>query len=372
MRHVSEMSTINEMIKKYINLNDLYYLNSGNLRPEPVRFIQMEKDDTGMIFQFPCPVDTEDIKIYSIVSDRYVEFDMKNMTADDQSLGINTYRLKLKTCYLALDKRANPRIPLEKGICTIDNVSISKFGETPRELSNALFVKILAKEFTDRLEDYDTKIIKLINEEPLPEIALIKKSGIDILLNDPSEITTFIQKQSTFINDNFGKSFANELELSLIALLKQTNATLITPIQYHATDGSTFVLGHLILGRNSGSISPDDIEKLKDKIKSLSEKIRNGNYTSYKCRGDILDLSANGCKINLNDSSVIQTLVQKNGFLFNLMFDWGEPIRANGNTVYIVKSTDPGCNIGVSITGSQFGPEFEKKINARLKKLNKA
>ena len=206
IRHVSEMSTIREMIKKYINLNDLYYLNTGNLRPEPVRFLQLNDGESAMIIQFPCPVDDYNVRIYSIVSDRYVEFNMENVTGDDKSLGINTYRLKLKTCNLAMDKRSSTRIPLENGVCIVDNISISKFNETSKELSRAVFVKILVKEFTDKLSEYDTKIVRLIDEEPSPEILLIKKTNMDIVLNDPSEISVFIQQHSASINDNFGKS----------------------------------------------------------------------------------------------------------------------------------------------------------------------
>lgn len=368
MRHVSDPATIRGMIDKYVNLNDLFFHNINTSRSEPVVFLQ-HSEDAGMVCQFPCYIESDEVKIFSIVSDRYVELRMENITGEDDLLGMNTYRLKIKNCLLAMDKRAYPRYMLDKGECTVDNITVSKYNETPKDLSSAVFARILIKEYTDRLSGYETKTVVMPGDEQTREVIYARKTGHDILCNGDGDIETLVSEKTPLIREKIGEGFPSELKQSMSALYRQIGSYMVLPIEYTTTGGKTFPLGFIVMGRTSSPISGKDYDDARKGIEFLSEKIRKANYMNQKCRGDVMDISAGGCRIIFPDTDSTRNLLKKNEIIFDLIFDVGDPIRVNGTIVHIARTAENEYSTGVSITGSQYGPDFERIFMTRLKKL---
>lgn len=366
LRSVKEIEKIDNIIDKYVDLNNLL-LKSSNVN-DYVTLVK--KTDDIMILTFAHEIKDKKITLFTTVSDRYIEFSLDVIQELESSYPPCTYKTKIKSCSLAMVKRDSPRIPFEKDHPRATHISVSKVRESESELRKSISVQVIIKEYVDRIEGYDLKKVVYKTDDDIPlEVQYVIEKGEPLCLSDLTDVKDFIKKNSSFFAESFTHNFKSNLEVELKKLSSEYRSLMVLIVDYSPLTAEKFPVCYLMLATRDRQIAVQEFENRENISEEISDKIRKGNYKEFEIPGKVLNLSMGGALVELQDPELIRQLSILDGILFNLVFKLWDPIRISASVVHL-REVDAGVyHAGLQFKGSYFGPEIKKVIEERLKSI---
>ncbi len=363
LKSASEADKIDRIIQKYVNVENLYIRNDQV--NERVQFLE-HPDTDKLILNFTFELVEKKIKIFTSISERYVEFELDVIKEAGQEYPPNSYLVQMTNSSLALAKREFPRINFTEHKPEVINIAVMKVKETQAAFLKSLSVKMIIDQFVEKLSEYDQKKVYYSSDDTIPpEVQVVIKTGQTLLIPN-------LDAPSDYIKDfgEKGTALKNEIDTKINNLKTNNKSLLVKPVHYYPLIGKGFNAAYMHLSTREREIGEADLTSTDDFMEDLSEKIRNGNCIDSKSKGNVLDVSEGGVKIQLFDENLVKKLVSQDVLTFEMEFIEDNPLKVSGRIVYIYKDKDNSYHIGIDFEGSHFGRRLKKVINNHVKKFN--
>jgi hypothetical protein len=366
LKRVTEIDKINGILDKYIDPERLFL--KSPFQDDMVEVIQ--RDGTSFILAFSHEIAEKEITLYSMVSDRYVEFTLRVAPLTGQNYPSFTYRAETTACSLAALKRTEERFFFQTDNPRITKIMVSKVRENEAELKKSISVQVIIKDYLDRLEGYDLKKAYFIGDPDIPpEVSLVIERGTSLLIPDIKDVKPFLDEHDSFMKASLGPRFRSDIEVSLRRFSKEFASLAVRVIDFHSFTSPPFPFCYLVLATEGRTMDGADLERMERLSEEISEKIHKGNYREFDTTGTVLNLSMGGALVEVRDDALTRQLSLLDGILFNLVFKMRDPIRISALVVFIYQVEKGVYHMGLQFKGSYFGPECRKVIEERLSSL---
>jgi hypothetical protein len=370
VKTVIEIDKINEVLKKYIDFNKIFLKKTFQERP--VKFLD-HPNDVSLLLNFENSISEDEIIIYSIVKDRYIDFIMNKISEAEANYPDNSYLFKINQANVSAVTRASIRNIFISHFPSASRVKLSRVKETVNDLKSTILINVLIKDYFNRLKNYDFKKVFSKDDPSLPaEIKFVIKSNLTLFIKDTSTTDKFINDNSDFLIESGGEELKSELIARFKKFQKEYKSFLIRPIEYLTKTGDQFAIAYLMIASKDTNLDEDDILETDQLALDLSEKIKDGNTVEYSSKGKIINLSPDGACIEFDDAELFNEIVHQDSMIFNLNFRGEQPIRVSGAISYIYTFKEPLFRIGINFTGSKYGPLFKKIVSQKLEKIEGA
>jgi len=274
-KSVNEIDKINEVLKKYIDFNKL--LLKKPFEDSPVKFLDHPQDDS-LLLNFDSIISENEITIFSIVKERYIDFNLIKISDASSNYPQNTYQFKINKANLSAATRANIRKTFVNLSPSASRVKLSKVKETVNDLKSTVLINVLIKDYVNRLKNYDFKKVFTKDDPGLPpEIKFVIKSNLTLFIKDTSTTDKFINDNSDFLIESGGEELKAELISRFKKFQKEYKSFLIRPIEYLSKTGDQFAIAYLMVASKNSNLDEDDILETDQLALDLSEKIKDGN-----------------------------------------------------------------------------------------------
>ena len=365
LRSVKEIEIIDNIFNKYIDTSNLF-LKSG-YNNDYITFVDRVNSDE-LLLTFSHEITEKEVTLYTIVSNRYVEFKLTVVSKMGDPYPPCTYKLKINASSLAMVKRESRRVSFDQDKPRITHIAVSKVRETEAELKKSISVQVIIKDYVDRIEGYDLKRIFYRDDDDLPlEVQFTVKKGESLFIPDLKNVKEFLKNNDAYMRDEFMPNFKSNLEVELRKLSMEYASLVIYIVNYAPLTAEVFPVCYVMLGTKDRVIDADEFDKINFISGGISDKIRKGNYREFETEGVVINLSLGGALVELKDSELIRQLSILDGILFNLVFKLRDPVRISASVVFIQQNDEGSYHAGLQFKGSYFGKEIRKVIEERLK-----
>jgi hypothetical protein len=322
-------------------------------------------EDGSLILQFYHPLESKKLKIYTIISDRYVEFDCESV-GEAGDYPPCSYIIHVLKCSLAMVKREHPRVLFGDRKPDVNNFILLKTPETEKDFAKSLSVKMIVDEFASKLVKYDSrKVYYKGDKDAPPDVNYVMETGGALLIDDIARAEQVIREK---IKDH---DAAADVKMRLNKLIGTYTSLLVSPLNYTPIVGDTFNLGYIDLMTKERRIEASEIDDLIVFAEDLSERVRNGNCVIHEAKGKVIDVSAGGVQIELSNEDLVKKISSQNTAMFDMHFQENNPLRVSGKIVWI-KRLDGAYRLGVDFKGSRFGERFSRVIENHLKHFSRS
>lgn len=360
LRIATEYEVINRVFEKYMGSGELFF--RSEFSAFPIELLHRTEDNI-LVFQSPEPIEGDRISLFSIVRERFIDFECEDVAPAGPHYPGESYQARIVRCFVAMDKRVHKRIefadsrPLATGLTTV------KVRELQKDFMKSLSVKMIVEEFLHRFEGVDYRKVSFPDDKDLsPPVRFVMASGKRIHIDKLSDTASFFSDNRELFDESRFQDIEDELRRWFQGNAPSLHSIMVVPVTYRPILGSPFPTGYLTLANKERSIDAALVEAVDAVMNDLSEKIRNGNLVDSTTTAQILDVSAGGARILLSDAQIIERLLRQDVVYFTMNFRDDHPLLISGKPVYAYQGDEGTCRIGVDFNGSRFGPSIESVL----------
>jgi hypothetical protein len=365
LKSAVEIDSIKRVMNKYVNFKDLYWWS--DFQTEKVEFLDRLGDDT-LVLRFDSPLDEELIETYTIVNDRFIEFDLEMVSPAEPKYPPFSFVMRVRKCSIALDKREHDRTDFPGKRPVVANISTIKVRERVADFQKSLSVKMIMEEFISKLEGVDFKRVVFKDDKEIPPaVEFVMESGRPLFIRDFSDPADFFTENESFFEESNTLALRDELRRWIQTNSANMKSIMVAPITYYPLLGDEFTIGYIVAVNKDTVMGNDMIERVEHYIGDLSETIRNGNLIESKTGGEISSVSAGGARIELADSKLVDKLQAQNVIVFEMSFKEDSPLLVSGRIVYIYQRGKGDYFVGVDFRGSRFGPQINNVLPLHIR-----
>jgi hypothetical protein len=365
LKSATQIDAINRLLEKYIDFKELYLRREFDM--EPIQFLDRPEDDT-LVLQFDMPLEEERIEIYTVVRYRFIEFTLDVVSPADSSYPANSYITRIVSCSIALDKREHERLVFENDFPQAGNIATIKIHERESDFRKSLSVRMIVEEYVNRIEGVDIKKVHFKDDKDLnPAVSFVIESGRVLRIMDTSDVSDFFKDNEEYFEKTNSAELRDDLRLWIQNNSANIKSLLVSPILYHPLVGPEFPIAYLSVINRDKPITDNDVDRINAFMEELSERVRNGNLIETKTGGKIIDVSAGGAKILLDDAKMIDKLISQNVIMMEMIFKEGNPIVISGRMAWVYKQNGSGYLAGIDFNGSRFGPKMKSALAVHIR-----
>lgn len=373
LKTATQVDAINRVLEKYVDFNELF--QHLEFKAEPVEFVGHPEGDI-LLLRFNQPFEENSIEMFTIVQQRYIEFDLEVISSAGPQYKDYSYVMRIKKCTIALDKREHERSRFFDNFPSASNITTIKVRERENDFRKSLPVRMIIEEYINRFEGVDYKRVVFKDDKNIPPtVSYVMESGNSLFIHDTSDVDVLFRDNEKFFEDTNSVALREELRQWLQNNAANVKSIYVMMLPYYPLVGTLYPLGYIVLSNKDNMISDSLVERLDVFIEELSERIRNGNLIDSRAAGKIIDVAIGGAKIELEDSILVNKLLAQNVIMLEMNFRESNPIIISGSIVFVYQQEDGRYIMGVDFRGSRFGPKIKSvlpiQINHFFSKIKK-
>ncbi|TGL19981.1 DUF1577 domain-containing protein [Leptospira yanagawae] len=284
-----------------------------------------------------------------------------------KQLAPHKVQLRVEKVLIAKKERLNPRFTItEEGMVNVTNIVSSKTIIEANMFNIPTLVRVNFEDYRKRMmvRSGEAGTMDIFKSGMERKFDVVKSTQKILYIKDATNPESYKMDDEGFINyeddieDNVDK-------LAFAARDKKIKSELILPILYKNELEEIIPIGYYFLQTKDKSITEDDLKFYQTQIAEMIERIKDANLMTTVEKFPVIDLSATGLKLRVNNSNLVETLPKQKGILLELVFKLQTPFRFFGKIAWAHKEETGDLLVGIEFSGKRTYAEkvrFEENI----------
>jgi hypothetical protein len=353
------------ILSKYLHKQDLLVKDLPN---RTVKLKEYSKDGSRIIIQTDgeIPLNQGEIVVLSKLLARYVQLDCTVLRLRP----FNHFELEISELYVAKRERVDKRIQPPKDHVWITNIRTSRASLDTNNFSTIpTYVKINFSDYESKLRSkFDYIKIDVFNPGLDEKFYIVRNTGKTLYIENTQKEECYESQDDDYVNyleelvGDVHKAMSNYRNQKVIS-------EIIMPVIYLSPSHETSTIGYVHIKSRTKPISFDQLMETKVLTFEMIDRIRESNTLTNTKRFPIIDMSAGGVRVLINDSELIDQLPHQLGFTFDIYYKLQSPMTMYGVIRYTAKDKKGNLILGLSISGSSNSSEDRKRYLINLDSL---
>jgi hypothetical protein len=298
--------------------------------------------------------------VYGLL-DKYFEIEMEVL----EIKGPGFFRCSIKIFKRASDVRKELRLKVNPEQVIASNFIVSKHAIDVTNYKIPTTIKVLLDQFhseNSHLSDI-FKVDVFSQDDPILEN--IKKTRKIFYIQDINNPDTYssagedIVDIKELLGDQFQEYIRKYIE-------KGYKSVITAPIIYLTDAGAQVPFAHVQSISRSKILTMEDVDKLKNLLSKLVNRIKDANTVFMQITQHIVNLSKSGAKLLITDENLKKYLQTTKGFLFNIVFKLQAPVTIYCEIKNMLSDDHGNIFVGVAFAGHSSRKDEMKRYNSFL------
>lgn len=277
------------------------------------------------------------------------------------ALSNGTYRYLVRPLQLVapLVGRETARYKADKTKYQILRIMFADIDEKPGEISSSKFFKQVSEKLKEELSRFSFVRVFPVGMLSAPsEVSFCMLTGGFFYLKDLNNYNSFFVKNEAFFSQF--PDLRNHLINRVKTLKLRYSSLLVRPIDYLTLAGHQFSIAFLVLAKEQGEITTDDILMVDQNVHTFLNTLTKRVRTTAKVRGSVENISHLGIRILL-PLKAEPILESKKTLSITLRVVGYADIAIAGEIAYVEKSSK-GLYVGLNFKHSHLGIRLERML----------
>lgn len=296
-------------------------------------------------------IEPDGLIVLSKLLARYVEIDCKFIKRTTPTRIL----CRVEKVSIAKKDRVSPRYTItEEGLVNVTNLVSSKTIIEANMFNIPTLVRVNFDDYKKKLslKSGEQVIIDVFKSGLERKYEVAKSSQKILYIADYTKPESYQMDEEGFVN------FEDDIDDNIESIVKQSRdkklkSELLIPILYTNEMDEIIPIGYFWLQTKENFISRDDLEYYKLQLLEMVERIKDANLIKSLEKFPVIDVSATGLKLKVNDSRLVETLPKQKGILFELVFKLQTPFRFFARVAWAKKTADGDLLLGIEFSGRQ-------------------
>jgi hypothetical protein len=358
---ITDKKKIRYILEEHVNFNNLKLKGTYN-PPTQVIFKKFNEEKCQITFTADPKIKIGDSFTLFCTLSKHLEFDFKKITfsGDGKLVG------ECINAKIAENERGSVRYNIAGDTAFVNNFALSKNKIDLNPYTPQVSNKVIFHEFERKLKLKfpNLKIHDISSGGMDLESKAINKLQKPILVKDILAEQSFFSESDDFIN--YGQILGDDLP-SKQSMFRNNGikSILYYPIIYENLACKKFPIGYFYIEDKEKSLEQDDIQFLSDQSKIIIEKIKDANNIVINENQILNDISLNGASIQISKKELVESIIQRNSMVIDLVFKLQAPLRLYCEISYILEHRENGKKH--ILVGLKFSGKVYNEVKTTLK-----
>jgi hypothetical protein len=344
-----------------INIKDLMLYIKFDTEKTVVQISQVNDDKSITVITNPgfIPEDNK-MSVYGLL-DKYFEMDLYV----DEIKGPGLFRCSITNARRAVEVRKELRIKVNPEQVLATNFIISKHTIDVTSYNIPTSIKVLLEQFHSQNSSLcDFFKVDVFDKADLI-LDKIRKTRKIFYCEDINDQNTYKTESDEIMDvyELFGDSLPEYIKKYSE---KGYKSIIIAPVNYITDSGTPVAFAYVQMISKSRVFSADDVQKTKDLLIKLVERIKDANTVLVQTEQQIVNLSRSGAMLYITDERLKKYLKITKGFIFNIVFKLQAPVTIYAEIKNVFLDDNGNLSIGIMFAGHSSRKDEIKRFNSFL------
>jgi hypothetical protein len=329
-----------------VNIKDLMLYIKFDIEKTIVQISQINDDKSIVIITNPgyLPEDNK-MTVYGLL-DKYIEIDFEVI----EIKGPGLFRCSISNARRAIDVRKELRIKVNPEQVLATNFVISKHTIDVTSYNIPTSIKVLLDQFHSQNSQLSDFFKVDVFEKADSTLDKIKKTRKIFYLGDISNAEAYKSGSDEImgVHELFGDSFPDFIKKYSE---KGYKSIIIAPVNYITDSGTPVAFAYAQMISKSKLFTPEDVQKIKEMLVKLVERIKDANTILVQTEQQIVNLSRSGAKLHITDEKLKKYLRVTKGFVFNIVFKLQAPVTIYAEIKNVFLDDSQNLFVGIMFAG---------------------